>query len=364
MKQTIILLALLSASLLGSYATWTSDSTEISDDGVAVFTADSPSALMFTSPNTDVSIERRSEDGTDFTWVTVTDRKRIKKPVPPTPPASDNDQADETSEDSESAGGEDNAQQQPDDEPEKPAVVEEVETTVTQFRGSDASEDLWEGFTPLMAIRTLTTTASDDALGFGSDKGGTITVKQAGAEVTLELGGETYGSKDRYLRHNGTLFLVDDKHIRSISSAKARLIERRVHPLDEKAIERVTIRYGDQEAILVQKNADDRAAAFWARDGETEADSAAGTWLGKLFRLKVQSYESLVETPLRRDFSVSVEGNGQTWTIDILKSDADSNPDYYAKSTFNQGLVKLTKSIASDASEDIMSIFNAVDVTP
>ena len=115
-------------------------------------------------------------------------------------------------------------------EPSEPEFEEELETTVTQFRGSDASEELWEGFSPLMAIRTLTTTSSDEALGFGGDKSGTLTIQQAGdASLTLEIGGETYGSKDRYLRYNDVLYLVDDKHLRSVSSAKARLVERRVH---------------------------------------------------------------------------------------------------------------------------------------
>ena len=355
MKQTIVLLALLGATLLGSYATWTAEPTEVTEDGVAIFAADKPSTIDYTSDNTDVRIERRTAAGETYTWVTVTDRKRIKKPIQaqPAPPAQQPD---------ENTDVENPAEPQ---EPSEPEFEEELETTVTQFRGSDASEELWEGFSPLMAVRTLTTTSSDEALGFGGDKSGTLTIQQAGdASLTLEIGGETYGSKDRYLRYNDVLYLVDDKHLRSVSSAKARLVERRVHPLGEKEIERVSIVYGDQQTSLVQKNADDRAAAYWAREGETDADSAAGTWLGKLFRLKVQSYEESTQAKLLSDFRVVVEGKGQTWNIEVLKTEADSNPDYYAKSSFNQGLVKLTKSIASDASEDLTSIFNAVEVTP
>ena len=193
-----------------------------------------------------------------------------------------------------------------------------------------------------MAIRTLTTTSSlDEALGFGGDKSGTLTIQQAGdASLTLEIGGETYGSKDRYLRYNDVLYLVDDKHLRSVSSAKARLVERRVHPLGEKEIERVSIVYGDQQTSLVQKT----QTTAPRRTGRVKAKPTQIARLGhggKLFRLEVQSYEESTQAELLSDFRVVVEGKGQTWNIEVLKTEADSNPDYYAKS-FNQGLVKLT----------------------
>ena len=61
MKQTIVLLALLGATLLG-YATWTAEPTEVTEDGVAIFAADKPSTIDY-DDNTDVRIERRTAAG-------------------------------------------------------------------------------------------------------------------------------------------------------------------------------------------------------------------------------------------------------------------------------------------------------------
>jgi hypothetical protein len=377
MKQTFILTGILGASLLGSYVTWTSDSTEPTEDGIAIFSSLDLMKLEYKSENVDVTIAKRSDPSGDYHWVSVTERKRIKKPKPPKPEPTEKEAetpeanaAEPEATAAEAAEPEATAAEAA--EPEataaeaaEPEEIEEIETNVLAFRGNNTAEKLWEAFSPLMAVRQLDADPSLASLGFGGEKSGVITISQRTEELVLEIGGETYGSKDRYLKHKGKVYLVDDKHLRSISSAKARLIERRVHPLTEKEIDQVSLSYGHQQVILNQHNSDDRAAAFWARDGESKEDSAAGTWLGKLFRIKVQSYveedPSRYLTPV---FTTTLTGKEQRWTVEIFRDGDGSNPDYYAKTTFNHSLVKLTKSLASDAAEDISAIFNTVEVSP
>lgn len=369
MKQTIILTGLLTLSLLGSYLTWTSDSTEVTEDGVAVFAVTDVNHLDYTSKNVDVSIAKRVDPGGDYYWVTVTERKRAKKPKPtePEPPEQAEEPEAEEPEAEEPKTEELEAEEPKTEEPEaeEPEAEEPIETTVHTFRGNDTTEKLWEAFSPLLAIRQLETDPSLEALGFSGDKAGTITISQGSGDLVIEIGGETYGSKDRYLKHKDKIYLVEDKHLRSISSAKARLIERRVHPLTEKEITKVSLSYGDQSTALTQHNSDDRAAAFWAREGESEADSAAGTWLGKLLRVKVQSYvEKDPALFLQPVFTATLSGQDSNWTVEFFSEGDESNPDYYAKSSFNQSLVKLTKSLASDAAQDISAIFNSAEVSP
>jgi hypothetical protein len=182
----------------------------------------------------------------------------------------------------------------------------------------------------------------------------TVTVGRANGPVELLIGGETYGSKDRYVKRGEELYLVDDAVLKPLEFASSRLLERRLVTQADETAEQVVLEQGGQRRVWTQVNRDDRAKAFWAREGTTEADEAAGLWMGKLFRLRLASYEDEAQGPaLSPLYRYEVQGAGARWSVEVLQAE---DGEYYAKSTFNRGLVKLTRSLASEASDDVAEL--------
>ena len=90
MKRVAIMSALLGLALIGSYITWTAEETEERDVlAVAVYSADASSLqkIAWISEKADVTLEHRTDDDGEYTWVTITERKEVK----PEPPAPDED---------------------------------------------------------------------------------------------------------------------------------------------------------------------------------------------------------------------------------------------------------------------------------
>ena len=109
---------------------------------------------------------------------------------------------------------------------------------------------------------------------------------------------------------------------------------------------------------FVQQNADDRTKAYWAdaADAETEHE-VAGTWLGKVFKLRARAYVEPADLPeLVPVFRYTVTGDGKTWNIEVSK-DAGDDKKYYAKADFLRSTVELTASLAGDAVADLDALF-------
>ena len=202
-----------------------------------------------------------------------------------------------------------------------------------------------------------------------------IEVTRGSGPLTMDVGGETYGSKDRYVRYNDAIYLIDDATLRPLQYAASRLVERNLFPFKEADIEGVNVDLPDGTAhAFVQQNRDDRTKAYWARaDALEEEDEIAGTWLGKVFKLRLRKYvdESEIEGTLTPVMTYSVSGKGERWSVEILKVDdggtdlveeggivpaAPKKDTWYARTAYNRSLVSLTESLVQDFVDDLDSL--------
>jgi hypothetical protein len=349
-KQVGLYAVLLGAAMIGSYVTWTADKGGTPDEGggVAVYRA-SPgdvTKLAWQAPKLKVLAERRTDATGPYVWVAIDETR--EKPRPPKPHDHDADHPDGDT-DTDAAAG-----------PEVPEPVEappELETTHTEFLGSEGAEGLFTSFEPLMALRELSTDGVDTkTFGFDGEPTQLIVTRTAG-ELAIEMGGETYGAKDRYARSEGRVYLLEDTAVRPLQFALTRLQETRLHPFAEADLDRVTVNKNGNILALVQQNKADRAAAYWAREGSLEnRDETAATWLGKLMRMKAQSYPSAADLPATEPaLTIELVNGKQAWTLDILRSTSDGA--LYARSSFNRATVQLTASLAAEAIADVDELF-------
>jgi hypothetical protein len=357
MRQVVILASLLAIAMVASYVTWT-DVDDATDGLTTIFKAnvDELSAIRWQGDKLDVHIERKEDARGTYSWITVTETKETPKPPELKEPEGEEPEGEEP--EGEEPDGEEPEGEEPAEEPPPPEMLRE--TTTTSFLGGKKAGELWAKFAPMEAMRELDATATDADLGFDGEEAASLTISRRTGDVALQVGGESFGSRDRFVQHDNKTYLVDDANLRLVQYAKVRLIERRVHPFNEDELDRVDVSQGPATASFSQQNKDDRAAAFWARDGSEEEDEAAGTWLGKLFRAKVQDYvsqETLKEANAAPAFNVAVQSAGETWSIQVLSGELEGRTEYFALSEFNRGPVQLQRSAASDAADDLASIF-------
>lgn len=358
MRQVFVLGGLLGVALIGSYLTWTADETrELGADEVVVYNATPAdvSTIAWKSEKLDVELRPGSDDHGDFVMVHVTERREKVEPPknPKSPDGHDHgdegdDHADEAEGEGEDDGGDEAAEEAP-----------EIETVVTYFKGNEAATSLLESLAPLVAMRALPVTADADKATYGLDEPtATLEVNRSSGQLTLQVGGETFGAKDKYVGYDGKVFLVDDQTLRPLQYAKTRLLERNLQPLREADIEQVSVTVAGKTASFVQENRDDRAKAYWAASDATETEHAvAGTWVGKAFKMRAREYVEPADLPdLQPVFSYTVTGDGQTWTVDVRQS-ADEAKTWYAEADFLRSTVELTASLASDAAADVDSLF-------
>lgn len=346
MKQVVVLSAALAAALVGAYVTWTREEVEVDDDAVPLYAA-SPADLekvAWKSEDLTVTIERRKDARGEYLWVDSTEVKRKKKPK------KDDPHPGEVEEEGEEAEGDESPAEEPSDE-EPPEVKQQA------FMSNSTGEDTWKALAPLHALRELEATSADPATFGLTEPTATIEVHRRSGPITLTVGGETYGNKDKYVGIGGKVYLVDDATLKPIQFAAGRLIERNLFPLSEKEAEQVAVQVpGGATITYVQQNKDDAAKAFWARSDATDKEDEAGaTWLGKAFRLKLRDYVAEAKTDLVPVVTYTVSGKGESWKVEILKSSAEP-VEWYARTDYNRSLVSLTESLVRNVVDDLDSL--------
>lgn len=305
---------------------------------------------VYQSPDLTVEYEVRNDGLGSYGWVTVTENKKKKTPNPDKP-------------------GE---------------FTETSEKKVTKFKAGSAADKLVDGLAPLMAVRALEDVPADKMEAFGlTAPDTTLAVTMDGTERTLSLGGETYGTKDRYVKEaaSGRIYVVDDEVFKSLKFAATRLPERALTDLKPEEIVGASLGQGANTVSWTHKNTSDKAAAYWSRDGggapvvpeaapatpDAPADAAAeapatsdkdvtfANWVDSALKLKSTAYvqDGAEPATLVAAFDLTLRAEGKPeQTIHVLR-DGD---DWYARGEFVRGLVKLSKGPAEDATSDVDDI--------
>jgi len=337
MKQIGILGGLLAVALIGTYATWFDTTEDAPREGVAVLdiSEDALASLTWDVEDTRTEVVERTDADGEWLEVTVT---RF---------ASDEDEGEDS--DDEDAPTAD------DDEPEVADVL--------RFFGNDKAHEVWSAMAPLLAIRDLGAAEDDRLAAFGLDEpAGTLTVQHQGGTFALSLGGEAYGTRDRYAKGDARIVLLDDKFLRPLQFARTRLMERRLQPYDEADIQRVAVRTPAGEATtLTQHNATDRGKAFWASPAEPDKkDATAGTWVGKLLRLRLREWTPSEDLPAERTeaFTATLTGqDGEDWTVTVSSATDGGKTSWWGEASWLRATVELTDSLAEEAAADVGALF-------
>ena len=329
--------AILTLAMGASWFQYTGGDAAGEKEGVVLIDEkkDTVERLEYLSPELDVLYEIRTDEGGKFGWVTVTDRKQ-KKFV------------------------------------KEGEVAPPVEPKITRFKAGSAGDKLLDGLAPLLAMRELVGVDDVKLESFGLNKPeGTVKLTAGGRSATLELGGETYGAKDRYVRHleSGKYYVVDDELLKPLKFASTRLPERALFTYKVEEIDTVTLAKGDRTTSWTQHNKEDRAADWWERLAATgsgdvgKKDESFTNWLEKALKLKSINYIQEADVPAEKttafDLTFAVTGK-TTETLHVYQS----GDDWYADGTFTHGLVKLTKSAVADAADEVSDILDGKEPPP
>lgn len=319
-----------------SWVRYTSDEKVTDKEGVVLADErrDDLSKIEYTSADLDVVVELRKDALGSYAWVTVSDHKQKKgKEGEPPPP---------------------------------------VETKVTSFKAGSAGDKLLDGVAPLVALRELVglDTTKLDTYGL-KEPASSLAVTAGGRTATLELGGETYGTKDLYAKHreSSRYYVVDDELIKPLKFAGTRLPERNLFASKVEELDRVALSQGGKVVAWTQHNKDDRNADWWERlatpgtDEVGKKDETFANWLEKALKLKSQAYVQKDEVPEAAEsvfeITFSVQGKPDE-TLRVSKT-ADA---WYGQGDFTRGLVKLTKSTVEDAAGEVDDILEGREPPP
>jgi hypothetical protein len=224
-RQVIGLSVALVVALIGAYFAWTDEDVEPeSDEAVAVYTAgtDDLAKLVWESKEHSVTVERKTDARGSYLWVTAVDRKFPKTKVDDPHEGLDDEEGEDEEEGDEAEEKE--GDEKPETEGQEPAEAEPdpnvpLEEKSSSFLANKSGEELFETFAPLEALRELPMKQEDRATFGLAEPYATVTVERNAGPVALSIGGETYGSKDKYVEANGKVYLVDEG---SVAAARVR----------------------------------------------------------------------------------------------------------------------------------------------
>lgn len=317
-KSVVIYAALLALGLGASWVRYTSDETEPREGVVLVESKKGElRSVKFDAPDLDVTFESRKDDFGTYWWAAVTETKTRKK------------------------DGQDT-----------------VEVEDKRFKVGAASDKLVESLEPLMALRELKSVDDAKLEAYGLKAPDTVvTLTTAAGTTTLELGGETYGTKDRYVRvrETGRIFVVKDEPFKTLKFANTRLPEKQLVAAKKEEIERLTLGTGGQSVSWTQKNRDDVTAASWEKEGTPGKDETFSNWLEKFLKVKATGFAAEGEVPADAvaAFDLTVTATGKpAETVRFLQA----GDDWYATSESLRGHAKLPKSSAKDVADDVADV--------
>jgi len=320
MRKSIPVFALILVVGMGmSWQRYTSDEPEAKEGVVAMdLRKDDLQKIVYASAELEVTFEMKLDAIGPYGWVTVVEHKKKK--------------------------GDDD--------------VETITDTTSQFKAGPAADKLIEAFAPMYALRQLDTVDELKLRQFGLEKPEiSVVVTAAGKETHFDIGGETYGTRDFYVRNNATgrVYVLNDEAIKPLKFGNSRLPERGLTSFKTETIDGVSLGQGSAIASWSQKNKDDRTAAYWVRDEGGARDETFTNFLGKAMKLKSTSYVQAADRPAELapafDFTLRVDGKPSE-TLRFQKG----GDDWYVESEFTRGLVKLTRGPAGDAADEVLDI--------
>lgn len=342
---------LLVVSLGVAWVRWTAPAEPNTGDKVTVLYGDAKEIdrIYWKTKDDETVIERKTDDHGDYLWVESTHWTTKRKP--PKPEAKPEKDAGEESAGDKATG----------DETEEAAEPERV-AKKERFKAGDAAKELLDQLSPLLAIRRLDEIDDAKLADIGLDKPeGMLEITRKGRTRKLELGGESYGTHDRYVRDptTGAIYLIDNDLFRPLKYARTRLPDRNLLSLKTQDIAQATIEGPDGKKLdVTQKNKDDRQKAEWVRAAKQDAsDKQVDTWMDKVLRLRGVTYADPDNPPkdLELRFKLTVTNDkGEHETLDVEQEGPKG--DWWARSEHTRAYVKLLRGQVSSLADDVKDL--------
>jgi hypothetical protein len=382
-RNVWIYTGVLVALLLAAWLRWTgalSSDDEAETEAVVILRAevDDIERITFHNDTLDVTITMKEDALGRYPWVELEERKKKPKPVEqdglPTEDAAEGaeaPEAEDAAEGAEAPEAEDAAEDAADDpavDAEEDREQFEIELVSSSFKGGDAVTKLLEKLAPLEAVRALGEVSPEKLADLELETPESwIEITRKGKVRKLEVGGEAYGTRDFYVHdiESGEYYLVDADVFRPLKYAKSRLPDRRLTDLEREDITGVVLQADAGRVEMIQQNAQDKDAAYWANraDPETAVELYAN-WLDKALRLKGLNYVQPDDAPegLQPAFELSLlPQDGEPHSLQVFeRPDTETGEsDWYARSEFTRGLMELHRVLASEAAQDVRDVIDA-----
>ena len=369
MKSVAIYGALLAVALGASWLKWTA-APEVQTDGKVVLMqgeTDDIERIVWKDDDEEAVLERKEDSRGAYLWVTYTRWQEVAGPkspdVAPPEPAPSEVASPDGDAPAAPAEGDATADAAPAAEEAPPP---EREAKVTVFKSGEAGDKLLTSLSPLLALRKLEGVTDDKLATIGLDAPeASMSISRKGRTRTFDVGGESYGTRDRYVRdtESGEIYLLDDEVLRPLKYARTRLPDRTLFSVAREKVAEATLTGGGGTLRIAQKNADDKAKATWVRAETPDAPAEQlKTWMDKALNLKGTSYAdpAEIEGELVPRFQLALkDGAGLTETLEVLQVGDDG--DWYARSEHTRGLIKLLRGPTSALSDDVADIVAGVE---
>ncbi len=358
MKRSAVVYGGLLAVLMGAaWVQWTAEPAVELDGKVVLLQGeqDNVEKIVWHVENKDEAvIERRGDAYGSYLWVTYTRWSEVKPSSPLDPEKSDGEEEEEEGEDAPEA--------------EAPDADKTYEAETQQFKAGDAGDELVASLSPMLAIRKLDQVDDSKLESIGlvtpTDR---LEITRKGRTVILDIGGEVFGTRDRYVRDrsSGDIYLVDDEILRPLKYARTRLPDREIWDVERKDIVKVTVTDADGVAAsFLQKNGADQAKAYWVAEGAEvadgdEKDAQLDTWMDKALNMRGTRYADPESPPpdLSTVFRLEVAGEDGK-VIPVLVEKDGGEGDYWATTPYTRGKVKLLRTATESLAEDVSTITN------
>ena len=339
-RSLLIYAALLLGSLGWAYQTWTHED-ELALAEKVVLLPGSPDELVsvaYRSPELELTLEFREDEAGRYAWGRAEPKGAALEPPEP-PPVEEGM------------------------EPLPPPPVPEPE----EFKVGKTGDPVIEALAPFVAKRRIEGIADEDLgeLGLAEPESSLEITRKGKEPKVFELGSNVFGGAGVYLRDpaDGAIYLVEARLIRPLQGGARTLPDRDLTGIDERKVERVTLRVGDRQASFTQHNPDDIEARFWSVAGQEDENLAANAWIGKILTLRSSRYVQEGQTPvdLAHAFDYQVAGQDDTVvTVEVLRNfDDEGQEQFFARSEHTRGLVQLPRAAVSEASANLESVLQA-----
>ena len=251
------------------------------------------------------------------------------------------------------------------DAPEKDPVPKMVtETNVTSYRASHEFEKALERLLPLRAERDLGKVDEKKLSQFGMvEAGRTLIVEAKRQKVTYLIGSQTYGGATTYVleQPDGPVYLISSTLMRSLDVRATRYLERRLVGVDKKDVERVAVGTLTANREFMQQKREKKRSAWVPTDSPDATNDLFTNWVDRVFRLGATEY--LAEDPVpppRPEFKlIYMRGSKKLDELELASAEAGGGKrDFFARSTFTGGWVKLRRQDAEAVVSDLTTVLD------